>query len=294
MSEVTFKSFKAENYIENGLSLGIFCSRTDRDEPKHTHGFVEIIYVLDGHCDHLVNGTRHTLSRGDMLFINYNSTHEFFTGGKPFTYYNICFSPEVIAERIINRENAFDLLSLTAIDEIKSADNLVCKITFDADERMRVESMLSDMYAEYLADMPERRAVLESYMTILVAKILRRFEPTVSKRECGGGISRDILDFIDSNLGERLTLSALAKKCFYNPSYFSRSFKERFGVTLVEYISRARAEAAARMLLESDMPTSEIAIECGFSDKSALYRAFSKYYGMTPKEYRSSSGAAKK
>ena len=277
--------FKAENYIERGLSLGIFRSSTTEAEPVHTHDFVEIIYVLDGHSTHKVNGTEHHLLRGDMLFINYGSTHEFFSDSE-FTYYNICFSPEVIAERIINRENAFDLLSLTSINEIKSSDNLVCKISFNAEERVGIESMLADMHEEYCSDLAERRAVLESYMTIIMAKILRRLRVMGEVSRDGVGLSRDILDFIDSNLGERLTLSALAKKCFYNPSYFSRSFKERFGVTLVEYISRARARAAARLITESELSTSDIAAECGFSDKSALYRSFSKYYGMTPGEYR--------
>lgn len=277
--------FKAENYIEHGLSLGIFKSQTSETESTHTHDFIEIIYVSEGHSTHTVNGVEYSLGRGDMLFINYASTHSFATDGS-FTYYNISFSPEVIAERIINRENAFDLLSLTAINEIRSSDNLGCKISFNAEDRIGIEAILSDMHSEYISTLPERRAVLESYMTIIIAKILRRFNAAVVKKSESSGISRDILDFIDSNLGERLTLSALAKKCFYNPSYFSRSFKEQFGVTLVEYISRARANAAARLICESDMSTSDIAEECGFSDKSALYRAFAKYYGMTPKEYR--------
>ncbi len=279
--------YKAENYIENGMSLGIFRSKCDEPQPVHTHDFAEIIYILDGHAIETVNGKNVELSRGSMLFINRGSTHEF-TPKNVFTYYNICFMPEVISDRIINRENAFDLLSLTALEELRHAESSLGNITFDGEERVIIEAILADMLCEYESANPERCAVLESYMTIIVSKLLRKLEPGEIKKRESDFLWKDIISFIDSNLGERLTLSALAKQCFYNPSYFSRSFKERFGITLVEYITRSRAEAAAKMLTETELSTADIATLCGFCDKSALYRAFSKQYGMTPREWRDS------
>lgn len=277
--------FKAENFIENGMSLGIFRADCTEHVPKHTHEFAEIIYILDGHTTQTVNGVDVRMSRGNMLFVNCGSTHEILEGEK-FTYYNICFKPEVIAERIITRDNAFDLLSLTAIDELRNSESAFGSISFDGEERVLIEALLEDMINEYRGGYSERRAVLESYMTVIVTKILRKTGPESEKKSEGAQPWRDILSFIDSNLGEKLTLSALAKKCFYNPSYFSRSFKERFGITLVEYVTRSRTEAAARLLCESDLSTEEIAARCGFGDRSALYRAFSKQYGMTPREWR--------
>lgn len=277
--------FKAENFIEKGMSLGIF--RTDCREhvPVHTHEFAEIIYILDGQTTQRVNGVDVRMSRGNMLFVNCGSTHEILDGEK-FTYYNICFKPDVIAERIITRDNAFDLLSLTAIDELRNSESAFGSISFDGEERVLIEALLEDMQREYLGGYSERRAVLESYMTVIVTKILRKTGPESEKKSESSQLWRDILAFIDSNLGEKLTLSALAKKCFYNPSYFSRSFKERFGITLVEYVTRSRTEAAARLLCESELSTEEIAVKCGFGDRTALYRAFSKQYGMTPREWR--------
>lgn len=283
------KIFTADKFIEDGMSLGIFKNETTDEEPPHTHGFAEIIYILDGCCTQRVNESECELHRGDVVFINYGSTHAY-TPRDKFTYYNICFLPEVVYERIINRDNAFDLLSLTAIDDILRAESSVGKITFEGEERCVIETLLSDMAAEYRSDRAERRAVLESYMTILVAKIMRKAIPSMMISETeSAGIWREITDFIDSNLGERLTLEALARKCFYNPSYFSRCFKEKTGTTLVDYLARARAERAAVLLSEGRHTVEEIVELCGFSDRSSFYRAFSKHYGMTPKEYRSKS-----
>ena len=278
--------YKSEKFIKDDLSLGIFLDRHGSVIGVHMHDFVEIVYVLDGEAVEKINDVSYRLRRGDMLFINYGSTHAYVPRDK-FTYYNVCFLPEVVYERIINRDNAFDLLSLTAIDEILRAESSVGKITFTGEERRVFETLLADMEAECRSDRAERRAVLESYMTILVAKIMRRAIPgTITQSAENAGVWREVTEFINSNLGERLTLEALAKKCFYNPSYFSRCFKERLGMTLVEYISRARAERAAALLCDGTLTVNEIAELCGFTDRSSLYRAFSKRYGMTPKEYR--------
>ena len=279
------KTFRAENYIKGGLSLGIFSSTVTRSaEPLHSHDFTEIVYVRSGEGVEVIDGREYTARRGDLFFINYGSTHRFYTEGE-FSYYNVCFDPEIIARRIISRENAFELLSLTAIDELRGSDTAIGRIHFGREERPLIEALLSDMLSEYGTDMSERSAVLESYMTVRVAKILRKTRPVSNKSELDRTWD-ELSDFIGDNLGRRLSLSELAKKCFYNPSYFSRAFKERYGISLSEYLSRERASAAAELLCDTELSVDEIAARCGFGDKSGLYRAFQRHYGMSAGEYR--------
>lgn len=59
--------------------------------------------------------------------------------------------------------------------------------------------------------------------------------------------------FIENNLGERITLEELAKKCYYNPSDFNRLFKSRFGVNLSSFIERKRIEYAKKLLLTGNI-----------------------------------------
>ena len=283
------KTFARENYIPEGMSLGIFRSAGAREVLTHRHDFLELVYVSAGSARQLINGTAYDLTRGDLLFINYGSTHTVCSPSPDFEYYNISFDPELIAERIINRHNAFDLLSLTALDELRGADGTGGRITFCGRERLLVETVLDDMLAEFESDGREKRAVLESYMTVLVAKITRRITPSGKDEPSKGDMWDQLSDYISENLDKKLTLSGIARQCFYNPSYFSRAFKERFGTTLVEYIGKERAALAARLLVETDMTVERIAEECGFGDKSSLYRTFSKLYGRTPSDYRAES-----
>jgi len=99
-------------------------------------------------------------------------------------------------------------------------------------------------------------------------------------------IWRELSDYIDENLGTRLTLTELAERCFYNPSYFSRIFKEKFGVSFVEYVAKKRLDCALRMLTETDLSIDEISAAVGFSERSSMHHAFSRYLGQTPADYR--------
>ena len=278
------RTFHSEAYIPEGMSLGIFFSRLGGEVARHDHDFLEIVYVKSGHADQWINDQLYKLSRGDLLFINYGSTHAIGDHSDNFEYYNVSFKPDLITERIINRDNAFDLLSLTALDELCGERG--GKITFYGDERGLVESILADMVAEYKGNKPEGCAVLESYMTVLVAKIIRKLRPFEEGRSARLDMWEQLSEYISQNLDKRLTLSAVASQCFYNPSYFSRVFKDRFGMTLVDYIARERTGRAAQLLAETDMTVESVADECGFGDKTALYRAFTRIYGKTPSDYR--------
>ena len=131
--------------------------------------------------------------------------------------------------------------------------------------------------------------VLESYMYILITIMLRQTEGGIAGGELGE-VWDKLLTYIDNNLGEKLTLPSLAEKCFYNPSYFSRIFKEKFGISPVEYINRKRVRRAEELLSRTGMTVDEISAAVGFSDKRSCYYAFEKYNGGVPSEYRRQTG----
>ena len=278
------KVFKSEDYIKDGLSVGMFKSTERGEYGQHTHEFSEIIYILDGEVEEQVNGTSYLMCRGDMLFVNYGSTHAF-RAHDSVTFINVCFSPEVMARRFINVTNAFDLLSLTAFEEIAEGKGEGV-IRFVGDERRLLEQIFLDMENEFRQNLPDRTTVIESYMNIVLSKILRKLHPTEVKTTQNDRLWQQLLEYIHQNLDKRLTLDDLAKKYFYNPTYFSRVFKDRFGMTLADYLAKERTDAAARMLLDTELTTERIAQLCGYADKSGLYRAFGKQYGMKPSQYR--------
>jgi AraC family transcriptional regulator len=68
--------------------------------------------------------------------------------------------------------------------------------------------------------------------------------------------------------------------------HFSRAFKQSMGMTATNYIAGRRIERAKRMLEETELPISEIALRSGFSSQSHFTTAFRRLAGATPKAFR--------
>lgn len=84
-----------------------------------------------------------------------------------------------------------------------------------------------------------------------------------------------------------MTAAIIAEKIAVTPTYFSKMFKESFGVGFPEYINNLRLELACKLLKEnSDMDIVTISNKTGFRTPSYFTAAFKKKYAVTPSKYR--------
>ncbi len=94
------------------------------------------------------------------------------------------------------------------------------------------------------------------------------------------------LDYIYNHLHEKISITDIAAYVHLNPSYLSKLFKKECGISVSEYISKQRLEAAENMLKYSDYTYSEIASTLMFASQSYFIKVFREHTGITPKEYR--------
>lgn len=94
------------------------------------------------------------------------------------------------------------------------------------------------------------------------------------------------LDWLENNIGERLTPAHLAKRAGLTPTRLARLIKRIFRLTPTQLIAQCRLAAASRQLTETDHSVAEIALACGFYDHSAFTRAFRSATGVSPREFR--------
>ncbi len=95
-----------------------------------------------------------------------------------------------------------------------------------------------------------------------------------------------VFDHIESNLDADLPLAIIADIAYFSPFHFHRIFKAITGETLNEYITRRRIEKAALELLHKNVAVSEAGLKYGFNDNSSFTRAFKKFYGVSPTEFK--------
>ncbi|MBE6716676.1 MAG: helix-turn-helix domain-containing protein [Ruminococcaceae bacterium] len=95
---------------------------------------------------------------------------------------------------------------------------------------------------------------------------------------------RNCIKYINENLSEKISVSAVAKYCGISADYLSQIFKREIGENLSSYIVRQKLEKAKNLLI-SGMSSKEICIEVGFSSQAYFVTLFKRYYNMTPSEY---------
>ncbi|MDQ1265783.1 MAG: AraC family transcriptional regulator [Bacteroidota bacterium] len=97
-----------------------------------------------------------------------------------------------------------------------------------------------------------------------------------------------VIDYIELNYGEDLTLDKLADIANFSKFHFHRIFAAIVGETLFNFIQRIRLEKAAGQICQSvDKQIIEIAFDCGFSSPSTFSRAFRDFFGISPSELKS-------
>jgi AraC-like DNA-binding protein/ligand-binding sensor protein len=97
---------------------------------------------------------------------------------------------------------------------------------------------------------------------------------------------------IDLRSHEGVSLGQVAELVKVSANYFSELFHKTTGIRFVDYVARVRVEKAKNMLLDPRARISEVAYAVGFQSLSQFNRAFRKFAGVAPIEFRARSGGA--
>jgi len=97
---------------------------------------------------------------------------------------------------------------------------------------------------------------------------------------------KDIIDYINNNLGNDLTLEKIAEQALLTPAYLSYSFKHDLGINIKQYINDKIVEKAANLLITTSKKVKEISRELHFSDEFYFSKFFKKYTFSSPGKYR--------
>ncbi|HEX3030386.1 MAG TPA: GyrI-like domain-containing protein [Clostridia bacterium] len=96
-----------------------------------------------------------------------------------------------------------------------------------------------------------------------------------------------VQDYIDSNMGDDLSLDVLSNVANFSSYHFHRVFSAIVGEPLSKYIQRIRLEKAALMLVSNvKYPIGQIASKCGFESQASFSRAFQRHFGFSASELR--------
>lgn len=158
------------------------------------------------------------------------------------------------------------------------------------DQQEKFDLIRRDMariFLEMYKNNEEQPIYMKSRVTALLEDLLSYFTSGEKVEQGRGGRERiqRASDYILQHCREEITLEDLADHLYLSRAYISRSFPQYFGVSFREYVTQVRLAHAVQEM-HSGATLTEIAYHNGFVNETAMIRAFRKYRGMTPSEYR--------
>jgi AraC family transcriptional regulator len=155
-------------------------------------------------------------------------------------------------------------------------DALIQQIMLALEREVRSGESGTSLYADSLA-------------TALAAHLLTRYSSRTRRlpeaHPCKVR-ARRATDFIQDNLDQDLTLSAIASTVHLSDYHFARMFRRTMGVAPHQFLIRCRIERAQHLLRTTDLALEEIAYCVGFSSASQLTVHFRRLLGTSPARFR--------
>jgi AraC family transcriptional regulator len=97
-------------------------------------------------------------------------------------------------------------------------------------------------------------------------------------------------EILHARFNESLSLAEIAGAVKVHPVYLATEFHRRYRWTVGDYVRQLRIQRAVQELRSLNSPLAEVALNAGFSSQSHFCRVFKRFVGVTPGQYRVSSG----
>lgn len=144
---------------------------------------------------------------------------------------------------------------------------------------------------------PDASTSLSPLLWLIFERVLRKLEERraipsaqverrIDTREHGLSIGERARNYVDANLGEKLTLAIVARAVHVSRTKLSQDFVEVTGETFGGYVLRRRIEEAQNLLTTTNIPIAHISWVTGFSNADYFSTVFRRQAGVTPTVYR--------
>lgn len=98
--------------------------------------------------------------------------------------------------------------------------------------------------------------------------------------------NRDIINIMEKSYKDIDSISKIAERFQISPSHMTRDFMNEVGITPIKYLTKVRIQQAKKLLQDTNMTVSEIALECGYAQTNYFCKIFKSIVGQTPLQYR--------
>lgn len=258
--------------------------------PKHTHNYVEMVYMCQGTTEHIIGGTEHILlNPGDLLLMNQHAVHEVLPASADDIAINFIILPEFFPyamELMENRNTLFEFLTSVLSSSEPDCDYLHFRVGNIAPVQNLIENLIWNITGKQ-----QLSANMNQLTMGLLFLTLTEYTDTLSQTDNSSYEQKlvlSVLKYIEHNYKDG-TLEHICAKHHLAPYTLSRILKKQTGNSFKELLIRQKMTHAAWMLTNTSLSTEEIFHAVGYENSSYFHKKFRETYHMTPKEYRTVS-----
>ena len=233
------------------------------DFPSHFHNNLEITFCFSGEQKISIGEKEYVLKKGDAAIIFPNTPHEYFKiNESPARIVSIMCNTKILSETFP------DIISKYPVNPHISADCVSPNIVLGF---------------EGIAATTENAQMI-GWTYIILSDVLRLVE--LESLDGDRELPSRIVDYIDKNFKEPLTIEYISKAFGYHPSYIAHLFCDQLKIPFRTYLGAVRAEYAATQIRTTQKSLTEIAYDSGYNSLNTFCRGFKKHFGQTPSEYK--------
>lgn len=273
--------------LERGRVIDIRTHTRFVSFPRHSHNFIEILYMCEGHTLHIIDGvTEIELKAGELLFLNQLSSHEIAEGGANDIGINFIVLPQFFDQvlPLLPRNNELAEFVMQGLNQKGIGNNY---LHYQVSDVLPVQNLIENMVWNLL-HRPENHRQMNQMITAVLFMQLSLHTDKLAKYESDvfhDVFAPEILKYIEEEY-KTATLEELACQMNVAMSTASKLVKKSTGMTFKELLQRKRLMQAANLLEHTSLPITEIIERVGYDNTSYFHRIFKATYQMSPKEYR--------
>lgn len=248
----------------------------------HTHDYYEFYVFMEGSVSMSIEGKAYHLKPGDMLLIPPGIRHHAFNVEENVPYQRFVFW---ISQDYCHRLKEVSEDYVYLMKHVQSKKQFLYHydpVGFNA-LQAKIFRLIEEIHADRFGKAAKIELCVNELMLHLNRTVYEMEHPTTRKE--ADALYDNIIQYIESHLDADLSLDELSKTFYVSKFHISHIFKENFGISIHQYITKKRLSMCRDAILSNDNIT-KVYLMFGFKDYTSFFRAFKKEYGISPKEYK--------
>ncbi len=271
----------------------------DNSIELHRHNYIEMVYVVEGELDFIIEEKYCRYKKGDFCIINQNVLHkEIMLKEYEALYFG--FSKDYLRNLLRNEKGEHGSVSLEKFIQRNVGDTLDIDCLEFIPISERANRQLYELCLLLLTELLERQAGYKEFVCGYIKRIFSKLQDyslyssnnIYYTIDDSAHLFKDTLSYLQKHK-YKVTRNELSAALNYNGNYIGEVFMKYTGVTIASYIRNMCLQEASYLLLNTDMKVTQIINQLHYENKTAFYKLFSDKYGMTPVEYRKHFGREK-